>query len=78
MITIEHFWAKGIAQQRGCGSELDAIKPHLLDDFFANRSDRIGEVEEIGSLVAFIASPIAAYINGANLRIDGGRTPTIN
>ncbi len=34
---------------------------------------RIGEPHEFGAAVAFLASPAAAYINGVNLPIDGGR-----
>ena len=33
---------------------------------------RYGKVEEIASLVAYLAGPEAAYITGANLMIDGG------
>ncbi len=34
---------------------------------------RIGEPEEFGAGVAFLCTPAAAYINGINLPIDGGR-----
>jgi 3-oxoacyl-[acyl-carrier protein] reductase len=33
---------------------------------------RYGTVDEVAALVAFIASPAAAYITGANLTVDGG------
>lgn len=33
---------------------------------------RIGEPEEYGYLVAFLASNEAAYITGTNIPIDGG------
>jgi 3-oxoacyl-[acyl-carrier protein] reductase len=33
---------------------------------------RYGHVDEVASLVAFIAGPEAAYITGANLTVDGG------
>lgn len=34
---------------------------------------RIGNPEEFGAAVAFLSSPAAAYINGINLPVDGGR-----
>lgn len=34
---------------------------------------RIGKPEELGAAVAFLCSPAAAYINGINLPVDGGR-----
>ncbi len=34
---------------------------------------RIGKPEEFGVAVAFLCSPAAAYINGINLPVDGGR-----
>jgi 3-oxoacyl-[acyl-carrier protein] reductase len=35
---------------------------------------RIGTPEEIAQAIAFLASPAAAYINGINLPVDGGKT----
>ena len=35
---------------------------------------RFGKPEELGGAIAFLASPAAAYINGINLPVDGGRT----
>jgi 3-oxoacyl-[acyl-carrier protein] reductase len=34
--------------------------------------DRYGSVDEVASLVSFVASPEASYITGANLTVDGG------
>jgi len=33
---------------------------------------RYGHVDEVASLVSFVASPEASYITGANLTVDGG------
>ena len=37
-----------------------------------NPSGKIAEVEEVASLVAYLASTWSGAINGTNVRIDGG------
>ena len=36
---------------------------------------RLGKPEEIGDMVAFLASEKAGYLTGATISVDGGRTP---
>jgi 3-oxoacyl-[acyl-carrier protein] reductase len=38
----------------------------------ATALNRYGKAEEVAALVAFVASPEASYITGANLTVDGG------
>jgi 3-oxoacyl-[acyl-carrier protein] reductase len=38
---------------------------------------RFGEAQEVADAIAFLCSPAAAYINGINVPVDGGRTGTL-
>lgn len=68
---FERVWRE-IAAHRGWSGEWPAIERRIVDDVLRNATGRLGRVEEVASLVAFVASPLGGYINGANLRVDGG------
>lgn len=38
---------------------------------------RIADSHEVAAAIAFLASPAASYINGINLPVDGGKTPSL-
>ena len=38
---------------------------------------RIGQPDEVAAAIAFLATPAAAYINGINVPVDGGRTANL-
>jgi 3-oxoacyl-[acyl-carrier protein] reductase len=40
-------------------------------------AQRFGTPAEVAAAAAFLASPAAAYINGTNITVDGGRTKTL-
>jgi NAD(P)-dependent dehydrogenase (short-subunit alcohol dehydrogenase family) len=67
-----------IGSAQGWGTDLGEIKQHMLKGMMSNPTSRLGTAEDVAHLVAFLSSPLAGYINGANLRVDGGWVPTIN
>jgi 3-oxoacyl-[acyl-carrier protein] reductase len=36
---------------------------------------RFGKPQEVAALITFLASPVASYITGTNIAVDGGKTP---
>jgi 3-oxoacyl-[acyl-carrier protein] reductase len=61
------------AEQRGEPTDWPSLeKKAALEGPMANPAGIIGDPEDIGHLVAFLASDRARYVNAANLRIDGG------
>ncbi len=60
------------ARKEGWGEDWDEVQRRAAADWMPNPAGRIGRVEEVGALVAFLASDHAGYVNGADLRIDGG------
>ena len=53
-----------------------------LDQFYADMGDRVplgrvGEGEEAGDVIAFLASDRASYLTGIAVNIDGGTSPVV-
>jgi len=59
--------------ERG-GTTVDKVREGAIHTIPAGR---LGRPEEVGAAVAFLCTPAAAYINGINLPVDGGRTPSL-
>jgi len=69
--NIKKFFLE-VAKQRGWGTDWAEIEKRVLKEWMGTLSGRLGQVEDVANLVAFVASPLADYINAANLRVDGG------
>lgn len=67
---------KGIIQNKAqkIGIPLEEIEKEMKSEI---PMGRFALPEEIGYAVLFLASPFAAYINGINLPVDGGRTGSL-
>jgi 3-oxoacyl-[acyl-carrier protein] reductase len=79
-------FAQGLAREVGDrGITVNNIQPGPIDTDLNPASgewavpqkaltalNRYGQVDEVAALVAFVASPEAAYITGASLTVDGG------
>ncbi|GIV37371.1 MAG: 3-oxoacyl-ACP reductase [Cyclobacteriaceae bacterium] len=53
------------------GIKEEKVRQEMIQEIPAGR---IGRPEEVAAAIAFLATPAAAYINGINLPVDGGRT----
>lgn len=60
------------AARKGWGKTWEEIEKAIVEHDYPNPVGRIGRCEDIGNLVAFLCSPQAAFINGQNIRVDGG------
>lgn len=60
------------------GLDEEAAELKICTEIMKVPVGRLCRLEEVGHSVAFLASPEAGYVNGANLRLDGGMVPTIS
>jgi len=71
-------WARGVAKAQNWGDEMAEIEARVVKELLPNAVGRVGRIDDIATLVAFVASPLAGFINGANLRVDGGVVQSVN
>lgn len=60
------------ARREGWADDWPLIESRIVAKRFPNPLGRIATREEVADLVCFLASERAGFINGQNLRIDGG------
>jgi 3-oxoacyl-[acyl-carrier protein] reductase len=66
------FLINSIAEKEG--KSFETVKNEMISTIPAGR---IADAHEVAAAVAFLASPAASYINGINVPVDGGKTPSL-
>ncbi len=54
--------------------KIDSVEQGMINQI---PMKRFGKPEEIANMIAFLATPAAAYVTGQSICVDGGRTGTI-
>ena len=67
---------KVFADKRGWGDDVAKAADYILKGT-GQTVNRIGTVDDIGHAVAYLASPLADFVNGVNIHMDGGATANI-
>ena len=60
------------AAKKGWGEDWEEILKQIVKYDYPNPCGRLATRQEVADLVAFICSPRADFINGENIRVDGG------
>jgi NAD(P)-dependent dehydrogenase (short-subunit alcohol dehydrogenase family) len=68
----------GMAKEKGWGDDWVEIERRAVTEVVPTYVGRVGRVEDVANAVTFLASPLADFIDGSNLRVDGGYVTAIN
>lgn len=70
-------WLDAVAKQHAL-PDRDQAARWVLNNSLKQTVDRLGQPEDIGFVTTMLCSPRGEFINGANIRVCGGASPSIN
>ena len=70
-------WMREWAQRNQWGDDWAGIERNIATHVEPNPLRRTGRPEEVAAVVVFLASEPAAFVNGSDVRVDGGANPTL-
>jgi NAD(P)-dependent dehydrogenase (short-subunit alcohol dehydrogenase family) len=71
-------WLSHVAQQQQWGSDWEETERRFTSEDSPLCTGRLGRPEDVGRMVALLASPLSSYMTGSNYRVDGGQVRSIN
>lgn len=76
--SMHRMFEERAAEADGSGARgaAEAAESAIVAEYAPNPTGRLGRPEDIAAAVAYLASPLADYVNGIELRVDGGITGT--
>lgn len=66
-------WLRSIGDERGWGDD-EAKSVEVALNIYPQSVERLGQPQDIGNAAAFLCSPVADFITGTNMHVDGGVT----
>ena len=73
-VETERLWRRFRETMKSTGRGEDAVREDYRQEFGISR---FGKVEDIGSLIAFLASSQGRWLHGATIDIDGGEVRSV-
>ena len=71
------FWTE-MNRTRHFGNSWEEIEKAVVGELLPNDGGLMGKPDDLGAVIAFLASPLSRFVSGANWRVDGGSTASIN
>jgi 3-oxoacyl-[acyl-carrier protein] reductase len=66
-----------MAASRDWGTSWEEIERSAVRELIPNDVERLARASEIATAVAYLASPLADYVSGATIRVDGGAVRSV-